>query len=188
MSSRNLGDNNKSVENDDTETTRRIARTGVICMALEKALEDILEESRATTTFIASPQDSHKTDNDNDDHDNDTKHFNKQLSQSSIQPILDAYVTSVVNTNWNKAPKGKWKGRLDHYNRYQDKWRIVVDPISNLSERRQQSITRMQSQKSIASSSNLTTTTTTTSTTDKEWEEPPMEITEKVQFLIYKDL
>jgi hypothetical protein len=176
------GSSKRPIDNDDidndTETTRRIVRTGVICVALEQALEDVLCSANES-----SIEESKQYDKEDDTemmlkNSNSTNFCN--LPQSAFNPIVNAFVTSVVSTDWNKAPRGKLKGRLDHYNRYQDKWRIVVDHPSNLRKRR-------HVPKSTTAATRLSSRTKIMSNEEDEWE-PPIEITESIQFLIYNDI
>jgi hypothetical protein len=142
----------------DPELTSQIASKGAIGQALEQALEDLQAELLAPpiAASLASGEEHSKLPD------------GAIITPTAIHCIQEAFGRSVATTShWEAAPAALMKGRLDHYNRFQGQWRIVVDSQSQVAPRPPNDKKRKES---------LFTGTDT------------VELTDKVQILVYNDL
>jgi hypothetical protein len=131
----------------DPQTSSKIALKGAIGLALEMALEDVQNELRCTGQHDKDQDnnDQHHPTGDNDDTDNaDDSHpvvpnitAPSTISPTTLLPscVQECFGTSVATTDWNVAPRAILRGRLDHYNRFQGQWRIVIDTQAELGPR-----------------------------------------------------
>ena len=135
----------------DPQASSRIALKGLIGQALEQALEDVQQELHTATTA--------------DDH-------HVQITATTLQCVHECYGTSVASTNWQLAPRAVMKGRLDHYNRFQGQWRIVVDDQAEVAPRPQTNNKRKRGEhhKSLFEGTDT------------------VKLDEKLQILVYNDL
>lgn len=91
----------------EKELASRIALQGAIGQALEQALEDTRKDSAADSPAELTPTATHS--------------------------IQECFGSAVVTTDWEKHAKSAvLEGRLDHFNRFQGQWRIVVDSGAKL--------------------------------------------------------
>lgn len=153
----------------------RIALRGAIGLALEKALEDVQNES------VHNQQD--------DGGSNSAPNLESAAEPLRIEPhpvitpttlhyIQSCYGTIVANTDWRVAPSAVIKGRLDHYNRFQGQWRIVVDALAEIGPRSRETATASNNhKKGNADRSRSTSDVIQT-----------MKLNEKVQILVFNDL
>jgi len=126
--------------NDDTDRAlaSRVALKGAIGQALQDALEDLAKDE-------------------------------EHLALNNIHhDISESFARAIASTPWKQAPPAQISGRLDHYNRFQGQWRIVVDSGAEL----------------VAPSALSKKKTTTNPIQLSE----PVVLTETLQLLVYNDL
>jgi hypothetical protein len=83
--------------------------------------------------------------------------FNENVCDRILQSFGDAVVSSYKNPDLPQGPPVRLTGRLDHSNRYQSKWRLVVD------ETQFNPITATTATKKTSSSTQEVSNTTTSS-------------------------
>lgn len=137
----------------DDHVVSSIAQQGMIGQCLQSALDDILTEDAA-----ASAEDAN-TDKDNDTSQSDdattTTQSSAKRKMSLTQPMVDNIITEFGravarckylpsadhqdddNTHNKKRPppQALMRGKIDHFNRFNGKWRIVVQPSVELKRR-----------------------------------------------------
>lgn len=106
----------------DQDITTQIALKGAIGQALEQALEDLQEElgpheatahDTSDATLLSAPE----------------------ITPTALHCIQASFGRSVASMETWDAPAAVMKGRLDHYNRFQGQWRIVVDSQAEIAPR-----------------------------------------------------
>jgi hypothetical protein len=153
----------------------RIALRGAIGAALEKALEDVqietvVDEQVETSSHSAPLPEFRAEPREAEPHE-------LVISSTTLHYIQSRYGTIVANTDWRAAPAATMKGRLDHYNRFQGQWRIVVDKSAEIAPRKLDAVITNKNFKE--SYGNRTKSTHEGLET--------IELNEKVQILVFND-
>lgn len=154
----------------------RIALRGAIGVALEKALEDVQNEMvRDEQVETSSHSASHP--------EFTAEPFQAEpqqlvISSTTLHYIQSCYGTVVANTDWRAAPAATMKGRLDHYNRFQGQWRIVVDKSAEIAPRPPDT--------AVTNSNGKKNNGNRTKSTHEGLQK--IELDEKVQILVFNDL
>lgn len=129
----------------EKELASRIALHSAIGQALEQALEDSRKDSA-----VDSPA---------------------ELTPTATHSIQECFGRAVVTTDWKKQAKpAVLEGRMDHFNRFQGQWRIVVDSGAKLRGPR-----RPPSKKQKIAE-------------EEEADEDVVKIDDPIQILVYNDL
>ena len=116
----------------DTNEIASIARQGILGQCLQEALNDIVAEDEA----IEKEKSASKSDDENDEECSDNaapKESSLCLKKHMADNVMQEFGRAVARTKWNSTknpqkepPAALGRGRLDHYNRFHGKWRIIV--------------------------------------------------------------
>jgi hypothetical protein len=140
---------------------RRVAASAgrqglVIGHCLQEALQSLIVESSAVPNYNSGEEEEDSPAN--------KRQKKIQMDQDVSDRIMQTFGEAVADTPWqsssqegsNSAPAALLNGRLDHYNRVGQNWRIVVDDIKikrrvpldrNRRKRDRQSLWQVDSQK-----------------------------------------
>lgn len=121
----------------DPEEVASIARQGIIGQCLYGALNDIVAEDAAkeeSEKQEAVAQSLDDKDEEEDSVDPATKEPQLYLKKHMADNVIKEFGHAVASTKWTSTKKNPQKeppaalirGRLDHYNRFHGKWRIIV--------------------------------------------------------------
>ena len=95
----------------DPDEVASLARKSLLGQSLQDALNEMIQEDAATSHNEDEPPQKKKR---------------LLLQQHMAKNVLEEFGQTVAHTNWEAAPAALVRGRLDHYNRMNGKWRIVV--------------------------------------------------------------
>ena len=118
---------------DSEEVARDVSCQGTIAKALYEALVDMQE---ADTFVPVDPSNEEGTQSERtDSHQTDQVQITERYAERIMQSFGEAVVRSqraveekgAVDETHIRAPACFLNGRIDHYNRYGSKWRIVVE-------------------------------------------------------------
>ena len=140
----------------DEHVVSSIARQGMIGQCLQSALDDILAEDAAATVRDTAGANADRDDDTSQNEDAATKTQSTSATKRKMpltQPMVDNIMTefgrAVARSKYNIAaddndndihhkkkrqtplpPRALMRGKVDHFNRFNGKWRIVVKPSS----------------------------------------------------------
>jgi hypothetical protein len=157
----------------DPQTSSKIALKGAIGLALEMALEDVQNEIRG----CAAQQDEDQPCDGVESHRVPITTLTTAPATTMLHCVQECFGTSVSGTDWSIAPNAVLKGRLDHYNRFQGQWRIVVDRHAEIGPRPKGNNMGNNKRKREESTMSLL-----------EEVDNTIKLDDKVQILVYNDL
>lgn len=91
-----------------------IAKGGPIGQCLNEALNDLVSESLVEEMEQEGGDSSGET-------------ASPSFDKSMAETVLNSFGRAVAESEWKDSPAALLRGRVDHYNKMEQKWRIVVD-------------------------------------------------------------
>uniref|UniRef100_A0A7S1Y2K2 Uncharacterized protein n=1 Tax=Grammatophora oceanica TaxID=210454 RepID=A0A7S1Y2K2_9STRA len=114
----------------DPEIVSGVALQSPLARALSDALDSLVKEDTKSNDGIPGAEDAVSEEDIVDgervggrEKPDCVTNFQTGMSDS----ILTAYSNAVVRTDFSKAPAAILRGRMDHYNRVDHRWRIAVE-------------------------------------------------------------
>jgi len=123
-----------------------IAQQGIIGQCLHDALQEVIQQDNNDLEEKLDEKDEEDSKNDEDATSSNSQHASVsklKLKQHMAENVMKEFGQAVARTSWRaanqnlnrttegreqvpKPPAALLRGRLDHYNRFQGRWRIAV--------------------------------------------------------------
>jgi len=100
----------------DAALVAQFAKAGPIGQCLSEALNDLVSESFAQEV----EQEAQESNNEDDE-------VKVPFDSTMATSVMNSFGRAVAESDWKGCPAALLRGRVDHYNKMDQKWRIVVE-------------------------------------------------------------
>ncbi|CAB9512835.1 expressed unknown protein [Seminavis robusta] len=112
----------------DANVVGSIAQQGIIGQCLRDALQDVMDQQEGTVDGDVVGAEEQDDDDNSDDNPSNNKKI--KLGEHMVDGIMQRFGQAVAESSSHDAPPALLRGRMDHYNRFNDKWRIIVKDVT----------------------------------------------------------
>lgn len=102
----------------DAALVAQLAKTGPIGRCLNEALNDLVSEC-----FVEQVEQEVQESNHEEQDDTVKVPFDSNMAER----VMNSFGRAVAESEWKDCPAALLRGRVDHYNKLEQKWRIVVE-------------------------------------------------------------
>lgn len=109
----------------DSNLVASFAQAGPIGQCLKNALDDLVSDNFVQQVEQEAQQQSSDTTEEN----NEITAQQEQVptfDSDMAEKVMRSFGRAVAQSDWNDCPAALVRGRVDHYNKMDQKWRIVV--------------------------------------------------------------